>query len=155
MQIIPLLYLMVLPLLWLLGFINANFKKYSINVLSTFNLLVWMYAVYSTKILMDIAKFVYSLNGSESDSQFMQFVNTAFLLKQSLKIILPFFFLVPVFRKSLLFSLLVLGSFCWSMDWSLPDWSDLFFSIPYCFSLFSATYALLWLLKQHPSQKVA
>ena len=155
MQIIPLLYWMVLPLLWLLGCINATFKKYTINALSTFNLLVWMYAVYSIKILMDIAQFVYSLNGSESDSQFMQWVNTEFLLKQCLKVLLPFFFLAPLFRKSLLFSLLVLGSFCWSMDWSLPDWSTLFFTIPYCFSLFSATYALLWLLKEHPSQKVA
>lgn len=153
MQIIPLLYLIIIPLLSLLYLINSRFKTYGNNVLRTLNLLVWMYAVYNISILIDIATFLYSWKGTDSDTQFMQMASATFLWKQGLKTLLPFFFLAPVWRNSLLFSWLVLVVFCWSIDLSLLDGSTLFFSIPYCFSLFSATYALLWLFKEHPTQK--
>ncbi len=154
MEIIPSIYIAVLPILLIFSLLYLHFNKYCINVLSTINLLVWMYAIYSFKILIGILQLFRSINEQISVNTSMQFLSDEFVVKQISKIVVPFFLLIPKCRNSFLFSLLILLNLCWTSSMHIFDWQNVFLSILYCFSLFCATYALLWLLKQHPSQKV-
>ncbi|MDD2793735.1 MAG: hypothetical protein PHD73_11195 [Sediminibacterium sp.] len=155
MDIIPVIYIILfvalLPAVWL---VVPSQKRYLINVLGTVNLLLWLYALYNIRRLIGLIQLIRSIRGAETLEMPLISWTDEFVLIQAGRTLLPFLMLIPSVRNNWWCSAGMFLFFLWSSSGIvLHEWPELISGIAYTISLFTTTYALLWLLKKHPSQK--
>jgi hypothetical protein len=156
MQIIPFLYLLFIPFLVIASVVYANnlSKLYSKSILQVMNILLLIYALYQIRVLIGLIQILRSLNKDQPINQFwLDYIDES-VMSVILSIILPLCFALPFFRKSLWFSL---GVMVYYLDYStLPDLDLINWIIKsaYFISWFSFVYALFWLKKWLPINKI-
>lgn len=154
MDLLPHIYIIVFILLLPAGrLVTPCLKPYLINVLGTINFLLWFYALYNIRRLIGLIQLIRSIRGGESLEMPLISWTDEFVLIQAGRVALPFFMLIPALRNSWWYSGAMMLFLLWSSTFSFNGWPALFSDIAYSVSMFTTTYALLWLLKKHPSQK--
>lgn len=154
MDIIPVIYIILfLALLSAARLVVPSPKPYLTNVLGTANLLLWFYALYNIRRLIGLVQLIRSIRGTETLEMPLVNWTDEFVLLQAGRTLLPFLMLFPALRKNWWCSGCLFLFFLWSNNFVFNDWPELISGIAYTISLFTTTYALLWLLKMHPSQK--
>ncbi len=154
MQIIPHIYIMLYPILLLLYLLAGNpIKTRSIDILYGINILLCFFAFYQVRKFIGILQFIRTFKGNSYLKMPAISYTSEFVLVQAANVLLPLVLLIPVCRRSMVYSALLFTFFFWYNSFTNLSFSNFSFSLAYCFSLFSATYALLWLLKKLPSQK--
>ncbi|HJV20494.1 MAG TPA: hypothetical protein VJ552_11495 [Sediminibacterium sp.] len=154
MDLLPHIYIIVFILLLLAGRLVApSLKPYTVNVLGTLNVLLWFYALYNIRRFIGLIQLIRSIRGGESLEMPLISWTDSFVLIQAGRILLPFLMLMPSMRNSWWYSGVIWLFLLWSSSFSFNGWQQLFSDIACSGSLFTTTYALLWLLKKHPSQK--
>ena len=156
MQIIPFLYLILIPFLVIASVVYANNVKsvYSKSILQVMNILLLIHAFYQIRLLVGVIQFLRSFNTQQTVSDFwLNYVDQS-VLRTFVQILLPLFFVIPFFRKSLWFSL---GVMVYILDGTaLPNFDllDWFIQLAHFFSWFSLVYALFWLKKWLPINQI-
>lgn len=156
MQIIPFLYLLLIPFLVIASVVYANnlSRLYSKSILQVMNMLLLIYALYQIRVLIGLIQFFRSLNSGQSNNQFwLDYIDES-VIKVIFSIILPLCFALPFFRKSLWFSL---GVMVYYLDFTeLPDFEliNWILKSAHFLSWFSFVYALFWLKKWLPINKI-
>jgi hypothetical protein len=156
MQIIPFLYLLFIPFLVIASVVYANnlSKLYSKSILQVMNILLLIYALYQIRVLIGLIQILRSLNKDQPINQFwLDYIDES-VMSVILSIILPLCFALPFFRKSLWFSLGVMVYYLIFTE--LPDLDLINWIIKSAFfiSWFSFVYALFWLKKWLPINKI-
>lgn len=156
MQIIPFLYLLFIPFLVIASVVYANnlSKLYSKSILQVMNILLLIYALYQIRVLIGLIQFLRSLNKDQPINQFwLDYIDES-VMRVIFSIILPLFFALPFFRKSLWFSLGVMVYYLVFTE--LPDLDLMGWIIKsaHFISWFSFVYALFWLKKWLPINKI-
>ncbi len=149
MEFIKIAYCVMAPLLLILLFINAPFKKCCTNLLAVSNILLIGNSIFLSWQLAGVYRLMktYSINYDhffEDDHGLM--------LRVVLVVLLPLLSFHRFFRKNKIFSILLLV-LLYSV-YPLSSWNtyDLVFKIPSYLCLLCSAYALLWLLNKLPYQ---
>ncbi len=156
MQIIPFLYLLFIPFLVIASVVYANTFKalYSKSVLQVMNILLLINAVYQIRLLIGLIQFLRSLsNGVTTNEFWLNYIDQS-VVRTFILILLPLFFGIPFFRKSLWFSL---GVMVYYLDaTAFPDlvFTDWVLKLAHFLSWFSLVYALFWLKKWLPINQI-
>lgn len=156
MQIIPFLYLLFIPFLIIASVVYANnlSKLYSKSILQVMNILLLIYALYQIRVLIGLIQFLRSLNKDQPINQFwLDYIDES-VMSVILSIILPLCFALPFFRKSLWFSLGVMVYYLIFTELPDLDLINWIIKSAYFISWFSFVYALFWLKKWLPINKI-
>ncbi len=156
MQIIPFLYLLFIPFLVIASVVYANnlSKLYSKSILQVMNILLLIYALYQIRVLIGLIQFLRSLNKDQPINQFwIDYIDES-VMSVILSIILPLCFALPFFRKSLWFSLGVMVYYLIFTELPDLDLINWIIKSAYFISWFSFVYALFWLKKWLPINKI-
>ncbi len=156
MQIIPFLYLLFIPFLVIASVVYANnlSKLYSKSILQVMNILLLIYALYQIRVLIGFIQFLRSLNKDQPINQFwLDYIDES-VMSVILSIILPLCFALPFFRKSLWFSLGVMVYYLIFTELPDLDLINWIIKSAYFISWFSFVYALFWLKKWLPINKI-
>lgn len=156
MQIIPFLYLLFIPFLVIASVVYANnlSKLYSKSILQVMNILLLIYALYQIRVLLGLIQFLRSLNKDQPINQFwLDYIDES-VMSVILSIILPLCFALPFFRKSLWFSLGVMVYYLIFTELPDLDLINWIIKSAYFISWFSFVYALFWLKKWLPINKI-
>jgi len=156
MQIIPFLYLIFIPFLIIASVVYANSIKslFSKSVIQVMNILLLINAIYQIRLLIGIIQFLRSLSiGKPTNEFWLNYVDQS-IIRMVISILLPLCFVVPLFRKSLWFSLGVMVYYLDSTDLPVLDLFDWLIKFAYFLSWFSFIYALFWLKKWLPINKI-
>lgn len=154
MDIIPVIYIVLLmALLPAYRLVAPSQKPFLTNILGTANLLLWFYALYNIRRLIGLIQLIRSIRGAETLEMPLISWTDEFVLIQAGRTLLPFLMLFPAIRNNWWSSGALFLFFLWSTGFIFNGWPELISGIAYTISLYTATYALLWLLKMHPSQK--
>jgi riboflavin transporter FmnP len=156
MQLIPFLYLLLIPFLVIASVVYAKGIKslLSKSVLQVMNILLLIYAAYQIRLLIGLIQFLRSISNEQSTNDFwMNYIDQS-VIRTLVSILLPLCFVVPFFRKSLWFSL---GVMVYYLDITeLPDFAliDWISKSAQFLSWFSLVYALFWLKKWLPVNQI-
>jgi hypothetical protein len=156
MQIIPFLYLLFIPFLVIASVVYANnlSKLYSKSILQVMNILLLIYALYQIRVLIGLIQILRSLNKDQPINQFwLDYIDES-VMSVILSIILPLCFALPFFRKSLWFSLGVMVYYLIFTELPDLDLINWIIKSAYFISWFSFVYALFWLKKWLPINKI-
>jgi len=94
MQIIPFLYLILIPFLVIASVVYANNVKsvYSKSILQVMNILLLIHAFYQIRLLVGVIQFLRSFNTQQTVSDFwLNYVDQS-VLRTFVQILLPLFF---------------------------------------------------------------
>lgn len=151
MQLIPFLYLILVPFLVIASVVFDNKKsKLSKSILQVMNILLLLYAFYQIRLLVGLIQFLRSFNNGQPISEFwLNYVDQA-VVRTLISIILPLCFIIPFFRKSLWFSLGVMVYYLDSTELPALDFYDWMIKLAQFLSWFSFVYALFWIRKWLP-----
>lgn len=156
MQIIPFLYLLFIPFLVIASVVYANnlSKLYSKSILQVMNILLLIYALYQIRVLIGLIQFLRSLNKDQPINQFwLDYIDES-VMRVIFSIILPLCFALPFFRRSLWFSLGVMVYYLVFTELPDLDLTNWIIKSAHFISWFSFVYALLWLKKWLPINKI-
>lgn len=156
MQIIPFLYLLFIPFLVIASVVYANnlSKLYSKSILQVMNILLLIYALYQIRVLIGLIQFLRSLNKDQPINQFwLDYIDES-VMRVIFSIILPLCFALPFFRKSLWFSLGVMVYYLVFTELPDLDLTNWIMKSAHFISWFSFVYALFWLKKWLPINKI-
>lgn len=156
MQIIPFLYLLFIPFLVITSVVYANnlSKLYSKSILQVMNILLLIYALYQIRVLIGLIQFLRSLNKDQPINQFwLDYIDES-VMRVIFSIILPLCFALPFFRRSLWFSLGVMVYYLVFTELPDLDLTNWIIKSAHFISWFSFVYALLWLKKWLPINKI-
>jgi len=151
MQLIPFVYLILVPFLVIASVVFDNKKsKLSKSILQVMNILLLLYAFYQIRLLVGLIQFLRSFNNGQPISEFwLNYVDQA-VVRTLISIILPLCFIIPFFRKSLWFSLGVMVYYLDSTELPALDFYDWMIKLAQFLSWFSFVYALFWIRKWLP-----
>lgn len=151
MQLIPFVYLILVPFLVIASVVFDNKKsKLSKSILQVMNILLLLYAFYQIRLLVGLIQFLRSFNNGQPISEFwLNYVDQA-VVRTLISIILPLCFIIPFFRKSLWFSLGVMVYYLDSTVLPALDFYDWMIKLAQFLSWFSFVYALFWIRKWLP-----
>lgn len=151
MQLIPFLYLILVPFLVIASVVFVNNKStLSKSILQVMNILLLIYAIYQIRLLVGLIQFLRSFNNGQPISEFwLNYVDQS-VVRTLISIILPLCFIIPFFRKSLWFSLGVMVYYLDSTSLPALDFYDWVIKFAHFLSWFSFVYALFWLRKWLP-----
>jgi hypothetical protein len=155
MELIPIAYCCVIPLLLIVLFLpfRFSFKKYILNLLATANVLMIPYAVFLVRQLLGIVQLAKKMAGSfHLEKQPVYGSVNGFFIRDLLIILLAVCFLFKKLRSNLVFTLCLLVLVCWNHPVGFWNTYNLLFKIPAYLCLFCAAYALLWLWNKLPYQ---
>jgi len=156
MQIIPFLYLLVIPFLVIASVVYSNNLRaiYSKSILQVMNVLLLIHAIYQIRLLIGVIQFLRSLSNGQPINEFwLNYIDQS-VWRTLISILLPLCFAIPFFRKSLWFSL---GVMVYFLDFTaLPDLDliDWVIKSAHFLSWFSLVYALFWLKKWLPVNQI-
>jgi hypothetical protein len=156
MQIIPFLYLLLIPFLVVTSVVFANNLKsvFSKSILQVMNILLLIHAFYQIRLLIGIIQFLRTISTGQPINEFwLNYIDQS-VVRTLISIALPLFFVIPFFRKSLWFSLGVMVyylDFTAFPDLDLIDW---IIKSAHFLSWFSLVYALFWLKKWLPINQI-
>lgn len=156
MQIIPFLYLLFIPFLVIASVVYANnlSKLYSKSILQVMNILLLIFALYQIRVLIGLIQFLRSLNKDQPINQFwLDYIDES-VMRVIFSIILPLCFALPFFRKSLWFSLGVMVYYLVFTELPDLDLTNWIIKSAHFISWFSFVYALFWLKKWLPINKI-
>jgi hypothetical protein len=156
MQIIPFLYLLFIPFLVIASVVYANnlSKLYSKSILQVMNILLLIYALYQIRVLIGLIQFLRSLNKDQPINQFwLDYIDES-VMRVIFSIILPLCFALPFFRRSLWFSLGVMVYYLVFTELPDLDLTNWIIKSAHFISWFSFVYALFWLKKWLPINKI-
>lgn len=156
MQIIPFLYLLFIPFLVIASVVYANnlSKLHSKSILQVMNILLLIYALYQIRVLIGLIQFLRSLNKDQPINQFwLDYIDES-VMRVIFSIILPLCFALPFFRKSLWFSLGVMVYYLVFTELPDLDLTNWIIKSAHFISWFSFVYALFWLKKWLPINKI-
>ncbi len=155
MDLFPIIYLIVQFLLIVIIGITPPFKRQLLyNLMATLNMMLWFYGLYLIRILIGLVQFLRPIIQKVEMDQYDSTSYTEPILRMAGMVFLPFFFLIPSLRKSILFTILISMYTFWNFSPSYLNSFEILLKIFFCVSVFAATYAVLWLFQKHPSQTV-
>jgi hypothetical protein len=120
--------------------------------MATLNTMMFFYGLYLVRVLIGLIQFFRPIIRNIEFQQYSTSTYIEPIIRMGGMVFLPFFFLIPRYRKNILFTVLLCGYTFWNYTFSY--WSVLAISLKilFCISIFAATYAVLWLFEKLPSQ---
>lgn len=149
MQIIPFIYILLVPLLVIGSVVWApNLKGfYSKSILQVMNILLFIYSFYQIRLLIGVYQFFRSFNVGKTNNEFWVEYMREPISKMILSILLPLLLIIPVLRRSLWFSLGVMVYYLSYFVIPELDSFEWMIAIAEFLSWFSFVFALFWLKK--------
>jgi hypothetical protein len=156
MQLYNTVYIVLLPIILITYyFVSQPQRAYLIHILSAVNLLLWINALFTIRLLLGLIQFFRQLSGNSAMPFNWHDLLQEPILRMMGSVLLPFLFLVPYLRKSGWFSILMLTYTIWNyVAYSSYNWLNTILHGAYIISMFSAVYAILWLLHKKPITKI-
>lgn len=150
MEFIKIAYCVTIPLLLLFIWTGKSiWKNYAVNLLSVSNILLMGNSVFLIRQLLG----AYQL-GKQFSKEYTHISDLAdgFMIRVLLVIFLPILTLNSHFRKSQIFSLVLVALLFWTFPVYSWNTYNLLFKIPCYLCLLCSGYALGWLLNKLPYQ---
>ena len=146
METIKIAYLVGVPLLLVISLSGGSIKKYAIDLLAVFNILLIVHSFFLARQLIGL----YELKNTFT--HYYAFAQH-FSVKAFAVVLLPLLALLPGLRSNRVFSMVMVAAFYSLYPFDTWNTYDLWLRVPVFFSLLCTAYALLWLLGKLPSQK--
>ena len=155
MDIFPFMYIILqLILLSILLFVKANAKIYIINSIATLNMVLFFNGLYLARKLIGLIQFFRPILSQSNDIHFSTSVFIEPMLRLAGMVFLPFIFLLPFARKNIVLSILICFYIIFNYTPNYISEFDTIIKSLFCISIFTATYAVLWLFQKLPSQTI-
>ncbi len=156
MDLFPIIYFIVQFLLIVIIGITPPIKRQLLyNLMATLNMILWFYGLYLIRILIGLIQFLRPIIQKVDMNHYDSTTYIEPILRMGGMVFLPFFFLIPSLRKSIVFTILISVYTFWNFSSSYLNSFEILLKIFFCVSVFAATYAVLWLFQKLPSQTVA
>lgn len=156
MDFFPIIYFIFQFLLLVIIGITPIFKRQILyNLMATLNIMLWFYGLYLVRVLIGLIQFFRPII---RNIEFQHYDSSSYIepiIRMGGMVFLPFFFLIPRYRKNILFTTLICIYTFWNFTPSYLSVFEISLKIFFCGSVFAATYAVLWLFEKLPSQTVA
>ena len=155
MDIFPFMYIFLqLILLSILLFVKANAKIYVVNSIATLNMVLFFNGIYLARKLIGLIQFFRPILSQSNDIHLSTSVFIEPTLRLAGMVFLPFVFLHPLVRKNIVVTILICFYMVFNYTPNYISELDTIQKSLFCTSVFTATYALLWLFQQLPSQTI-
>ena len=156
MDFFPVIYIILQFLLLAVIGLTPPFKRQLLfNLLATINMMLWFYGLYLIRVLIGLVQFLRPIIRNVEIDQYASSSYIEPIIRMGGMVFLPFFFLIPRYRKNILFTLFLSSYTFWNFTPSYWSAFDITLKIFFCISIFAATYAVLWSFQKLPSQTVA
>jgi len=129
--------------------VKQDQRHFICNLLAVSNLLLIGYSFFVMRQLLALYQLGERM-GLPASAAYKNF--DIVTIRLFLTVLLPFFFLLPKFRKQVWISWVMLFLLFWNNPLHTWNLSGVFTKVPVYLSLFFSGYALLWLLNQLPYQ---